>query len=86
MATIARDETRARKSPEAVFRALTREIEALQQKITDALEQCVQDDARKCPGIPQPVLKGLRTARHCYGFCLCAWARDEAKQHEGGDA
>src|SRR5262245_35949764 len=31
MATIARDETRARKSPEAVFCALTREIEALQQ-------------------------------------------------------
>jgi hypothetical protein len=78
MAIIARDEPRARKSPEATFRALAEEIEELHEKLADALDRLIEKDMRDCPGIPGRVLRGLRTARFCYGYCPCAWARDEA--------
>jgi hypothetical protein len=80
MATPARGERRAPKAvPRAAALELAHQIEELHTKLAHLLDEFVEADKRECPQIPVGVLRGLRTARHCYGFCACNWLRDEAK-------
>jgi hypothetical protein len=84
MVTLTKDKQRVPKQavPGAGAFELVREIELLHAKLAHLLDKLIEDDARNCPGIPAAVLRGLRTSRHCYGFCACNWLRDEIKQLE----
>jgi hypothetical protein len=59
--------------------ALARRAEQLQAEIDAALSRTVAGDCKNCPGIPERVLRGLRTARFCHGYCACSWLRSEAE-------
>jgi hypothetical protein len=59
--------------------ALARRAEQLQAEIDEALNRVVECDRKNCPGIPEAVLRGLRTARFCHGYCPCSWLRNEAE-------
>jgi len=80
--TRARDGRRIleRTEPMATIQALAKRAEQLQRDIDEALDRIIEEDRQTCPGIPGPVLKGLRTARFCHGFCACSWLKNEANE------
>ena len=71
--------------PATVLRSLMGEIEAVQAKIDAVLDGMVDVDREHCPGVPSGVLRNLRTARSCGGYCACSWLRSEANKVLGAD-
>ena len=69
-----------RVEPTQTIQALAKRAEALQRDIAAALNLLIEEDRESCPGVPGPVLKGLRTARFCHGYCPCSWVKDEANE------
>ena len=69
--------------PATVLRSLMGEIEVVQAKIDEVLNGMVDVDREQCPGIPSGVLRNLRIARHCSGFCACSWLKNEAEKFFG---
>jgi hypothetical protein len=81
MAVLAKERIRMPEKPIPTIAALAKRAEALQHDINAALDDLVACDRESCPNLPEPVIKGLRTARHLHGFCACRWAQDEAKEN-----
>jgi hypothetical protein len=77
MAGHAREHVRMSRSN--TLAVLARRAEQLQAEIDEALSRIVAGDCKNCPGIPEAVLRGLRTARFCHGYCPCSWLRNEAE-------
>jgi len=69
--------------PATVLRGLMGEIEVVQRKIDEVLSGMVDVDREQCPGVPRGVLKNLRTARSCGGYCACSWLKSEAEKFLG---
>jgi hypothetical protein len=86
MATLAADERRTRVAEATdVIRGLSARARRLQAEINEVLDEIVEADRAMCPGLPLGVLRNLRTARFYYGFCPCAWLRNENEQcNKGG--
>jgi hypothetical protein len=66
-------------NPIPTLAALARRAEQLRAEIDEALSRVVAGDLKNCPGVPEAVLRGLRTARFCHGYCPCSWLRNEAE-------
>ena len=85
MATSVTDRRRTKSDdPATVLRGLMNEIEVVQAKIDAVLDGMVSVDSEQCPGVPSGVLRNLRTARSCGGYCACSWLRSEAQKLGNG--
>ena len=85
VAIIDRRRTKKTDDPATVLRGLMSEIEVVQAKIDEVLSGMVDVDRQGCPGVPSGVLRNLRIARHCTGFCACSWLKNEAEKFLGDD-
>jgi len=71
--------------PATVLRGLMGEVEIIQAKIDEVLKGMVDVDREQCPGVPSGVLRNLRTARSCGGYCACSWLKSEVQKFLGDD-
>ena len=80
-----RRRTKKADDPAEVLRGLMSEIAVVQAKIDEVRNGMVDVDREQCPGVPFGVLRNLRTARSCNGYCACSWLKNEAEKFLGDD-
>src|SRR5262249_12727551 len=80
MVQTTKDKRGAPQDVAAAAHELLREIDALQAKLSQLFDKTIEHDAHNFPGLSAPTLRALRTTRHCYGFSVSSWLRDETKQ------
>jgi hypothetical protein len=82
MAAFAKEGKRMSKTnkPLPTLAALAGRAEQLRIEIDETLDRIVAGDRKSCPNLPEEVIRGLRTARFCHGYCPCAWLKAEHEQ------